>query len=124
MVERPVAAMRAGEEMAQELGDTEFAKRCRTVFATGMQNLDARCWRESFGYYVQVTDTTATQSIGVYDAGHIDQVIGQSWARQVGLGDVMKTEHVKRALQSLWDYNFTTAIGPFLAVHKAGRWYA
>ena len=118
------AALRAGEELAKEIGDAEFARQCRTVFAAGVQNLDARCWRESFGYYVQEPDANAPQSIGVYDGCHIDQVLGQSWARQVGLGDVMKPEHVKRALQSLWDYNFTPDVGPFRAVNKAGRWYA
>jgi uncharacterized protein (DUF608 family) len=118
------AALRAGEAMAAEMGDTAFAEQCRAIFTKGRKNLDARCWREEYGYYVQEPDTKAPKSIGVYDGCHIDQVLGQSWARQVALGDVMEPSHVKRALKSLWDYNFTPDVGPFRDVNKRGRWYA
>ena len=37
-----VAALRAGEEMANELGDAAFAKRCREIFETGQKSLVAQ----------------------------------------------------------------------------------
>ncbi|MDQ3441871.1 MAG: glycoside hydrolase family 116 protein, partial [Planctomycetota bacterium] len=54
----------------------------------------------------------------------IDQVFGQHWAFQVGLGRIISEKHVKGALRSLWKYNFTPDVGPYRGVHKLGRWYA
>ena len=118
------AALKAGEMMAMEMGDTTFAEVCRAIRKAGEKNLDQRCWREDFGYYVQEPDSKASKSIGVYDGCHIDQVLGQSWARQVSLGEVMNPEHTRRALKSLWDYNFTPDVGPYRDSNKPGRWYA
>lgn len=118
------AALRAGEEMAIETGDSEFASRCRTLFERGVKNLDEATWRENFRYYVQVPDQANPGAVGSYNGCHIDQVLGQSWAHQVGLGYVMHPEHSKAALRSLWDYNFTPDVGPYREAHRAGRWYA
>jgi hypothetical protein len=60
----------------------------------------------------------------VYDGCHIDQVFGQSWAWQVGLGPVMTPEHVRAALKSIWKYNFSPDVGAWREAQKAGRWYA
>ncbi len=118
------AALRAGEVMAREMDDAEFAARCRGIFEAGVKNLDQRTWREDFGYYIQEPGVDAPRSIGTYDGCHIDQVFGQSWAHQVGLGPVMDPAHSRRALQSLWDCNFTPDVGPYRDVNKPGRWYA
>ena len=50
------AALRAGEAMALEVGDAEFARTCRSRFEIGVANLDSLTWREKFGYYVHVGD--------------------------------------------------------------------
>jgi len=118
------AALRAGEVMATELGDTEFARKCREILNVAPKTLDATCWNEDFKYYTHKGDTAHATEVGAYDGCHIDQVMGQSWAWQVGLGYVMTEQNVKAALKSLWDYNFTPDVGPFRAVKKPGRWYA
>jgi len=118
------AALRAGEEMALETGDTEFAARCRALFERGSENLDRVTWKEEFSYYIQVPDPANAGAVGSYSGCHIDQVLGQSWAHQVGLGPVMQPAHTRRALKSLWDYNFTPDVGPYRDIHKDGRWYA
>ncbi len=118
------AALRAGEEMAREAGDAEFAATCRALFAKGLRNLDAMTWNESHGYYVHVGDPAHPSEVGSYDGCHIDQVLGQSWAWQVGLGRVMDGKHVERALRSLYRHNLAPDVGPYRGANRAGRWYA
>ena len=64
------------------------------------------------------------KGIGSYNTCHIDQVYGQSWAWQVQLGRVVSKEKTLSALQSLWKYNFMPDVGPYIAIHKDGRFYA
>jgi len=118
------AALRAGEEMAREVGDEAFASTCRAIFEKGLRSLDAQTWNETYGYYVQVADPKHPEVVGSYRGCHIDQVYGQSWAFQVGLGRVMDGEHVKRALKSLWKYNVAPDVGPYRQANRPGRWYA
>lgn len=118
------AALRAGEAMAAEVGDAEFARACRARFEKGVGNLDRLTWREEYGYYVHVGDPKHLKEVGSYDGCEIDQVFGQSWAWQVGLGRVMGEAHVKRALRSLWRFSVTPDVGPYRRVNRAGRWYA
>jgi uncharacterized protein (DUF608 family) len=117
-----VAALRAGEEMAREMGDEEFAKKARRIADAGSKNIDARLFNGE--YYFQLPDPEHAKTVGSYDGCEIDQVFGQSWAYQVGLGRVLSESQVKRALGSLWKYNFTPDVGPYRAAHKPGRWYA
>ncbi len=80
------AALRAGEAMAEEIGDPAFARLCRTRLEKGIVNLDKLTWREEKGYYVHLGDPKHLSEVGSYDGCEIDQVFGQSWAWQVGLG--------------------------------------
>ena len=117
-----LAALRAGEEMAREMGDDPFARRCRTIFEAGGPNVDRRLFNGE--YYVHLPGPAKSKSIGSYNGCEIDQVFGPSWAWQVGLGRILDEKNVKQALRSLWRYNFTPDVGPYRAVHPRGRWYA
>jgi non-lysosomal glucosylceramidase len=117
-----VAALRAGEAMARELGDDEFAVKARAIADAGSRNIDQKLFNGE--YYVQLPDRDHPRSVGSYDGCEIDQVFGQSWAHQVGLGRLLSEAHVKSALGSLWKYNFTPDVGPYREAHKPGRWYA
>ena len=117
-----LAALRAGEAMATEVGETEFAGRCRAIAALGSKNIDAQLFNGE--YYHQTADKNKAKTVGSFDGCEIDQVFGQSWAWQVGLGRILPQDHVKTALQSLWRYNFTPDVGPWRNANKPGRWYA
>jgi non-lysosomal glucosylceramidase len=117
-----LAALRAGEEMARERGDAAFAQQCRAIFERGRKAIDQQLFNGE--YYVQIGDPAHAKTVGSYDGCEIDQVFGDSWAWQVGLGRILDETHVKTALQSLWRYNFTPDVGPYRAAYKPGRWYA
>ena len=117
-----LAALAAAETLAGEAGDREFAARCRGILTAGRQNLVARLYDQD--YFV---NRVAPQHLDAINSGTgcaIDQVMGQSWAFQVGLPRVLPEKETKAALQSLWRYNFTPDVGAYRKAYPAGRWYA
>ncbi len=118
-----IAGVRAGQAMAEEMSDTVFAKRCADYVKKGSANMDKYLFNGE--YYIHRPDKEKGRAkLGSYNTCHIDQVFGQSWAHQVGLGYIQDPKKVKLALQSLWKYNYTPDVGPYIAVHKGGRPYA
>ncbi len=117
-----VAAVKAGEVMATEMGDAAFAERCRAIAERGGKNIDAQLFNGE--YYQHLADKDHVKTVGSFDGCEIDQVLGESWAWQVGLGRILPEAHVKTALKSLWRYNFTPDVGPWRNAQKPGRWYA
>ena len=75
-------------------------------------------------YFYQQRDPNHADAFGSGIGCHIDQVLGQGWAHQVGLARILPHEQSQRALKALWRYNFTPDIGPYRDRFKAGRWYA
>ena len=117
-----LAALRAGEQMALEAGDQSFAKRCQSIVKAGRKNFVPKMWNGE--YFIQVPDPKQLDKVGSYNGCEIDQVFGQHWAYQTGLGQVLPKKETRKALASLWKYNFTPDVGPYREKHKAGRWYA
>jgi uncharacterized protein (DUF608 family) len=117
-----LAALRAGEEMAGEMNDTAFAEKCHRILEAGRKNFVDKMWNGE--YFIQVGNPEKANMVGSYDGCEIDQVLGQSWAWQVGLGEVLPREQTRQALKALWKYNFTPDVGPYREAHKPGRWYA
>ena len=107
-----MAALRAGEEMAGVVGDTDFAEHCRAIHAKGQASIlelfDAR-----IGFFIQEEDPEHLDAIGVGKGCYIDQVMGQWWAYQLGLGRIYDGKSMRRALSSLWDHNFCPDVGLF-----------
>jgi non-lysosomal glucosylceramidase len=117
-----LAALRAAEEMAVEMVDADFAAKCHRILDAGRKNFVEKMWNGE--YFIQVGDPQKANAVGSYDGCEIDQVFGQSWAWQVGLGQVLPREQTRQALKSLWKYNFTPDAGAYREVYKSGRWYA
>jgi non-lysosomal glucosylceramidase len=117
-----LAALRAGQEMAQEMGDAAFAQRARATFDVGTRKLPELLFNGE--YFVNRPDPNHAEAINSGTGCEIDQVFGQSWAFQVGLGRVLPDGPTRTALRSLWKYNFTPDVGPYRNAYKPGRWYA
>jgi uncharacterized protein (DUF608 family) len=117
-----LAALRAGEEMAREVGDPEFAQRCRKIFEGGKRLTSEKLWNGE--YFIQDVDLTQHPKFQ-YDGGCLsDQIFGQGWAHHVGLGYLYPSDQVQQALRSVWKYNWAPDIEPQNRVHKPERWFA
>ncbi|MFM8654352.1 MAG: GH116 family glycosyl hydrolase, partial [Verrucomicrobiota bacterium] len=106
-----IAALKAGEQMALEMGDKEFAADCRQRAEKGRAAMDAKLFNGE--WFVQIPDPENPKKLGAYETVHIDQVMGQGWAWQVGLGRVLNEETTRSALNSIWKYNFTRNLDAF-----------
>ena len=106
-----IAALKAGEQMALEMGDPEFAANCRDRAEKGRAAMDAKLFNGE--WFVQIPDPENPKKLGAYETVHIDQVMGQGWAWQVGLGRVLNEDTTQSALRSLWKYNFARNLDVF-----------
>ena len=101
-----LAALRAGEEWARRVGDTATAERFRSIFEKGRQRLVELCWD---GEYFRQHLPGYEKMPGEVGPGCMaDQLIGQWWAHQLGLGYILPEEKVKSALASVFRYNWMT----------------
>lgn len=118
-----IAAVKAGEQMAIEMGDTPFANICATYVANGTKNMEEKLYNGE--YFIHKPDEIkGREKLGSYNTCHIDQVYGQSWAHQVGLGRILNKEKTLSALKALWKYNFTPDVGPYIKERRGWRPYA
>ena len=117
-----LAALRAAEQMAIEAGDKPFAATCREIRERGQKYLVENLFNGE--YFINKVDPEHLDAINSGTGCEIDQVLGQSWLWQVGLGRMLPQSETVTALKSLWRYNFTPDVGPYREANKPGRWYA
>ena len=106
-----LAALRAGEEWARRIGDKASAERFHEIFEKGQKNLVELCWN---GEYFQQNllghekgkDLVKDHEGQVISGCMSDQLIGQWWAHQLGLGYILPKDKVVSALKSMYKYNF------------------
>jgi uncharacterized protein (DUF608 family) len=99
-----LAALRAGEEWARRAGDPAAAERFHAVFEQGQKKLVELCWN---GEYFQQHLPDYQKHPGEVGPGCMsDQLIGQWWAHQLGLGYILPQEKVVAALRAVFKYNW------------------
>ena len=118
------AALRAGEAMASDVGDTKFAKECNKIALKGYKNMTDELFNGE--YFINILDPENPRSPNSNIGCHIDQVLGQSWAMQVGLPRVLPEKETKSALSAIYKYNFQKDVGSYLATSEIQnvRFYA
>jgi len=118
-----IAGVRAGQAMAEEMKDTDFAEKCRQYVELGTKNMEKYLFNGE--YFIHRPDPAiGKKEIGSFNTCHIDQVYGQCWAWQVDLGRILSKEKTMSSLRSLWKYNYMPDVGPYIKVHNRGRFYA
>ena len=116
------SALLAAAEMADRMGEPAYAARCREIAASGRDYMAKNLFNGE--YYQNRVDPAHLDAINSGSGCEIDQLMGQSWAFQVGLPRVFPQAETVKSLESLWRYNFCPDVGPYRAVNKPGRWYA
>ena len=110
-----MGALRAAEEMAKEMKDKDFAKKCRSLFEKGSAWMDANLFNGEY-YEHKITDPETfeflpegSDKVPPFQLGKgclVDQLVGQYMAHICGLGYLADKDHVRTTLQSVMKYNF------------------
>ncbi len=98
-----LAALRAGEKMARHVGDNASADEYARIAESGRNLSDEQLYNGEY-YYQKITNPDAPYQFGT--GCHVDQVLGQWYARMLGLGDLYDPERVRSAIASVFRYNF------------------
>ena len=117
-----LAALRAAEEMARLMGDVPSADRYRRILESGSKKTMERLWNGE--YFIQIIPQGAADKFQYGTGCLADQVFGQGWAHQLGLGYVYPQEAVRSALLSVYKYDFTSDVGPYNTAFPPERWFA
>ena len=130
-----LAALRAGEEMALEMGDAAAASEYKSLFHKGSEWADANLFNGEF--YIQKIGSIAKDDIakglqagmGTVDTEHptyqvgegclSDQLMGQYFALIAGLGLLVDRDHVLQTLRSIWKYNYKQNLADHASVQRA-----
>ena len=118
-----LAALLAGEKMAQLMGDEAFATECRELFEKGSKWTVENIFDGEYFYQIVPEDQQSAE--WQYEHGCLaDQLFGQGWAHQLDLGYVYPKDTVKAALAAIWKYDWAPDIGPQNAENRPRRWFA
>ncbi len=116
-----LGALRAAEEMAREMGDDVFARRCREIFEAGSRHSVQRLFNGE--YFIQEVDLQQHPDWQYGDGCLADQLFGQGWAHQVGLGYLYPEPTVRTTLESIWKYCWAPDVTAQNAAHPPERWF-
>ncbi len=116
------AALLAGAEMAEYLGEENTAEEYRALFEKGGKTLDKTFNGEYYEQHIDITDKslldkfnaaneywnaeTAQIKYQICSGSGIDQVLADWHTDLVGLPNVFVKEHRKSALEAIYKYNF------------------
>ena len=117
-----LGALRACALMAEHLGDAESSAEYQALYENGRAHLEALLWNGE--YYIQkiaVADLlivpeqlqSPLDPFPKYQYGPgclSDQLLGQWLSHVAGIGHVLDARHVRRAMQSIYKYNWRNGL--------------
>ena len=103
-----LAALRAAETMARLCRDEAAADRYRELFEKGRATIARTLFNGE--YYIQASDRIEQ---GYGRGCWSDQLVGQWWARMLGLGDILPAEQVRSALSAVFRHNWLWSMEGF-----------
>lgn len=124
-----LAALKAGAEMADFVGDTKSRKEYEELFAKGYRWTKENLF--NWKYFYQKTDIRCKDDVEhfncsdywneekqeikyqIADGCEIDQMLGQWHANLCGLGNIFDKDQRRTALQHLYQNNFKTSFRDF-----------
>jgi non-lysosomal glucosylceramidase len=107
-----LAALKAAEVMALEVGDESASREYSAVFDRGAKRVDDLLFNGEF--YVQRQANAAEPKYQFGNGCLSDQLIGQWYADMLQLGDLARSENLRRALESIFRYNWKTDFTEFM----------
>lgn len=111
-----LAALKAGAEIADALGQSSRADGYRRAFEAGKRRTDELLWGGA--YYEQKLEDVNEHRYQFGSGCLSDQLFGQFLAHVAGLGYVLDPSHVKQAIQSVYRYNFRRDFRDFSNVQR------
>jgi Predicted bile acid beta-glucosidase len=111
-----LGALEAGARMAEAVGDKKAAAQYREIFRRGQKNYESQLWNGEF--FIQKYDQ-ALQKKYQYGEGCLsDQLLGQWLGMVAGLGRFLDEAKIKKALESIYRYNFRENFYDFANVQR------
>lgn len=114
-----LAALRAAEEMARREGDDAMATRYHSLYESGRRYVLANLWNGDYFTHIPPRQlppvSLETPSIEYGNGCLSNQLAGQTWAFQLGLGELYPRDRIMKTLWSIHKYNWT----PDVAFDKA-----
>jgi uncharacterized protein (DUF608 family) len=103
-----LGALKAGAEMARAMGDEESAATYEKLLKRGVKKTHELLWNGK--YYIQKFDARKHKR-NQYGKGCLsDQLLGQWLAEVSGLGEILGKGKVRKALTSIFRYNFRDSL--------------
>jgi uncharacterized protein (DUF608 family) len=128
-----LAALKAGAEIAEFLGEDETAQEYRSIFNKGKEWVDNNLFNGEYYHqlinledkkileqFITKDDNTAIEDYWNNESNEIkyqvaegciiDQVLAQWHANNIGLGEIFDRNNTKKALHSLYKYNYKSSM--------------
>ncbi len=110
-----LGALRASEEMALQMKDKSFAKKCRAMFESGGKWTDENLFNGA--YYIQKVPEPTDFQIG--EGILVDQLVGQYMAHICGLGYLLDKDNITTTLKTIRKYNWKEDFNNHLSTFRS-----
>lgn len=110
-----LGALRASEEMAIQMKDQSFAKKCKNMFEYGSKWVDENLFNGE--YYIQKMPKPIDFQVG--EGILVDQLVGQYMAHICGLGYLLNKENITTTLKTIKKYNWQNDFNNHLSTFRS-----